>query len=155
MASSPSGAAQAYLGSFTPFLGVPGYAQNAKSDVFTNALGSIPLANMQAQLELAKAAIPEAYANDRLEKTLEYNKWAVQEQDKQNRRSALRLAAGGFDGLTSILGGVGLPATQRSDPRDLQLAQMSYDSQMRAYRNANRGGTIGATANAVTQLSGS
>lgn len=145
-----SGAAQAYLGNFSPFLGVPGFA-GVKSDTFTDTLGAVQQANVAAELALAKTAIPEAYATDRLEKQLAYNKYVTDQEIKQNKRNAIRLAGAALSGF---LPATGLPARQTLDPRVLQQQQAGFDAAMRQYRRAGQTATGGAVLSAIQQLSG-
>lgn len=126
-----SSLANSYLASFRPIGPVEGYEKVA-SRVFTDNLGAIPAANLQAGLEMAKLALGEVGANRRLADELAYKKWLDNETIKQNKRAALRSAGAAL--AQAFASGFQLP--QVMDSRQMQAQQLAYDRAMQQDRNA-------------------
>ena len=91
-----------YAASFRPVGVAPGFSQ-VKSDLAANYLMQVPMLRQELEMSLAKQALAEAGANERLDRKLDADMKIAEKRDKVNKLLTIAGMSGGESGSSSLL----------------------------------------------------
>ena len=104
-----------YAASFRPVGVAPGFSQ-VKSDLAANYLMQVPMLRQELEMSLAKQALAEAGATERLDRKLDADMKIAEKSDKVNKLLTIAGMSGGESGSSSLLS----PLQQQLQFEDLQ-----------------------------------
>jgi hypothetical protein len=111
-----------YAASFRPVGVAPGFSQ-VKSDLAANYLMQVPMLRQELEMSLAKQALAEAGATERLDKKLDADMKIAEKRDKVNKLLTIAGMSGGESGSSSLLS----PLQQQLKFEDLQGSLEAID----------------------------
>jgi hypothetical protein len=91
-----------YAASFRPVGVAPGFSQ-VKSDLAANYLMQVPMLRQELEMSLAKQALAEAGATERLDRKLDADMKIAEKSDKVNKLLTIAGMSGGEGGSSSLL----------------------------------------------------
>lgn len=111
-----------YAASFRPVGVAPGFSQ-VKSDLAANYLMQVPMLRQELEMSLAKQALAEAGATERLDRKLDADMKIAEKSDKVNKLLTIAGMSGGESGSSSLLS----PLQQQLQFEDLQGSLEALD----------------------------